>query len=109
MEEYMFKSIISITAIGAALITAPVLAGTTTSAEEKSVTIQYADLNLNSAEGQERLEQRIDAAARKVCKLNEHRTGTRIPSQNRKECFVKARKSAQSQMASVIRDTRRGG
>ncbi|MEO9461844.1 MAG: UrcA family protein [Marinomonas sp.] len=107
----MFKSFIAAATIGTALIAAPAIAGSNTAGSHaaQSSKIQYADLNLATPEGQEQLERRIDTAARKVCKLGEHRTGTRIPSGQRKVCYAKARNSARSQMASLISDTRRGG
>ncbi len=107
----MFKSFIAAATIGTALIAAPAIAGSSSAGSHaaQSSKIHYADLNLATPQGQEQLERRIDVAARKVCKLDEHRTGTRLPSRQRKACYVKARKSARSQMASLISDTRRGG
>lgn len=93
-------------AIGIALIASPAMAG---KAHTQSLQIEYSDLNLNSVEGQARLEDRIDAAAKKVCKLNEQRTGTRLRSNERRECFAKAKKSARNQMAVTIQETQKGG
>lgn len=105
----MFKTPLTAAALGAALIAAPAFAGTAQQSGAQSMTIHYADLNLDTVQGQEQLERRIDAAARKVCNVGKHRTGTRIPSASSKKCFVKARQSARSQMAAIINDTRRGG
>ncbi|MEP2735296.1 MAG: UrcA family protein [Erythrobacter sp.] len=106
----MFKTPLTAVALGAALIAAPAFAGTPApQSGAQSAAIYYADLNLDTAAGQEQLERRIDAAARKVCNVGKHRTGTRIPSAGSKACFAKARQSARSQMASVISETRRGG
>ena len=107
----MFKTPLTAAALGAALIAAPAIAGTNaaTSGSGQSIKVQYADLNLATAAGQEQLSRRIDSAARKVCKVGEHRTGTRIQSSERKECYAKARQSARSQMASMVSENQRGG
>lgn len=109
----MFKTPLTAAALCAALITTPAFAGTTqqsgTQSGAQSMAIHYADLNLDTAEGQEQLERRIQAAARKVCNVGKHRTGTRIPSARSKACFVKARQSARDQVASMVDENRRGG
>ena len=102
----MLKTTIASAVLGLALAATPAAAG---KYEAQSMNVEYADLNLSTVEGQERLERRIDAAARSVCRLGEHRTGTHIPSQERKECFAKARASAKAQMASIMAKQRRGG
>ncbi len=107
----MFTKAFTAAATAAALIATPAIAGTKDDGKypAESMSIQYSDLNLASAEGQAQLERRIDAAARKVCKLGQHRTGTRIPSAESKDCFAKARQSARTQMASVMNANRMGG
>lgn len=77
--------------------------------ETYSKTIQFADLNLASPEGQARLEQRIESAARSVCSVHENRTGTRIRSPELDSCLANARASGKKQMASIMSDVRRGG
>ncbi len=106
----MLKTPLSAAAMAAALIASPALAGTPAKdTGAQSMVIKYSDLNLATAEGQERLERRINAAARKVCNIDRQRTGTRIQSAKNKACYAKARKSARNQMASLISETRRGG
>lgn len=110
----MIKNLMTAAAIGTALIASPTLAGSSpanTAGQHaaQSMSVKYADLNLATAAGQEQLERRIDVAARKVCGVGKHRTGTRIPSSERKACFAKARQSARNQMASAMSDTQRGG
>lgn len=107
----MFTKAFTAAATAAALITTPALAANNTTNKQAapSMTVKYADLNLASAEGQAQLERRIDAAARKVCQVGKHRTGTRVPSMERKKCFAKARQSARSQMATVMNNDRLGG
>jgi UrcA family protein len=57
------------TKLAAALITVATFAGTVAHADDKvpSLTVRYADLNLNSAEGAATLYKRILIAARTVC------------------------------------------
>jgi UrcA family protein len=111
LEDTMWKSLISAGLASAALIATPAMAGGNQAGQHpaQSVQIKFADLNLSTAEGQATLDRRINSAARKVCRLDEQRTGTRIPSHERKVCFAKAKASAKQQMASAINQTRRGG
>jgi len=107
----MFMKAFTAATTAAFLIATPAIAQSNATGKDaaQSMKIKYADLNLASAEGQARLERRIDAAAKKVCQLGKHRTGTRIPSTERKECYAKARQSARSQMASLMNSKRLGG
>ena len=91
--------------IGFAGIAAPAMADNT---EKKTVSVSYAGLDLNTIEGQEMLEQRVEIAARRVCDYNRRETGTLIRTKTR-ECLAKARASARQQVAAVIEDQRRGG
>jgi UrcA family protein len=98
-------------AIGAATLalaftTSPALAG---SSDLPTKGVDYSDLNLNSPQGQARLEQRIESAARKVCRDLERSSGTRIRSHEHGECLANARASAKKQMATILSDQRRGG
>ncbi|MXO91444.1 UrcA family protein [Pontixanthobacter aquaemixtae] len=97
----MRKSLITLAAISAACTAAPAFAD--------SISIQYRDLNLSTAEGQAKLEQRIDRAAKKVCKLGDHTMGTRISDPSAKACYAKAKKQASRQMAAVVQDRNLGG
>jgi len=71
--------------------------------------VDYADLNLSSPEGQERLERRIESAARSVCSVHENRSGTRLRSPELDACLANARAGAKKQVASIMTDQRRGG
>ncbi|WP_298306546.1 UrcA family protein [uncultured Erythrobacter sp.] len=71
--------------------------------------VSYADLNLNTPQGQARLETRLESAARSVCRSHERRSGTRIRSPHLDACLANARASAKKQMAAVMADQRRGG
>jgi len=89
-----------------AFTTSPALAG---SSDLPTKEIAYEDLNLNTQKGQERLEQRIEAAARKVCRDLERPSGTRIRPAEHGACLANARASAMKQMATTLSDQRRGG
>jgi len=71
--------------------------------------VDYADLNLSSPEGQERLERRIESAARSVCSVYENRIGTRLRSPELDACLANARAGAKKQVATIMSDQRRGG
>jgi UrcA family protein len=91
--------------VGIAGITAPAFAGETV---RKSEAVSYKGLNLNTAEGQKLLEQRVEIAARRVCDVQGGPTGTRARRDER-TCLARARTSARAQVAAVIEDERRGG
>ena len=59
----------TIAALGLALPTVAI------AAENRSIDVQYSDLNLATPEGQKALERRIDKAAKQVCGADEARTG----------------------------------
>lgn len=92
--------------IALALSASPALANTTIVPTQ---TIETADLNLETPQGQARLEQRIKYAAREVCGFYDTRSNSRIRSPEVSECLVAARASAQRQVAAMIEDQRRGG
>ncbi len=97
---------VAATALGVVGATTPAMAGTPTVQTQK---VSYADLNLNSAEGQKALEWRLKSAARKVCRYKNHSPyETRSRSIARK-CYVAAMAKAQKQQAAIIEDERRGG
>lgn len=111
MEDNMLKSLTTAAAIGAALIATPAIAGSNQAGSHpaQSTTVKYSDLNLASPEGQATLQRRIEAAARKVCRVGQERTGTRLRSNERQECFAKARQSARKQIAVAMEGKQLGG
>ncbi|MEE4201244.1 UrcA family protein [Erythrobacter sp.] len=99
---------LAILAAGAALtLTAGAALADNTVPVSKS--IEYADLNLDTAAGQKALEYRINSAARDVCGADEVRTGTRIKSPEISACLADARSSAKRQVAAMIAKEKRGG
>lgn len=84
----------------------PALAGTT---EQMSVRVNLGDINLASTSGQKLLDRRIDYAARTVCRADVPSTGSRILTQEKRDCLVKARADARQQVAAINGDRQRGG
>ena len=93
-------------AVGLVLTATPALAETI---ENRSKEISVAGLDLESADGQRMLDQRIERAARAVCGVDEPQTATRIRSSKAYACVAKARANAKQQVAAFIEDQRRGG
>jgi UrcA family protein len=73
------------------------------------VAVRYSDLDLSTADGQAKLEQRINKAAREVCGVNEVTSGTRLPARSSVECYERTRQTVHDQVAEAIaRDNDRG-
>jgi len=75
---------------------------------QKTEDVTYADLNLNTMEGQQTLERRVEIAARRVCQMPGDSSDIRQRKDVRK-CLAKARAKAAQKVAAVIADERRGG
>lgn len=99
----MISKTIAAALIGSTLIAAPLAAQ---SEPAQSLTVKYTDLDLSTEKGQEKLDRRINAAARKVCKADAVRTGTRMRSNDRNQCLATARASVRAQLAELIGDDR---
>ena len=91
-------------AIGLAVSSAPAIAG----GDKNAMVVKYDDLNLDTKAGQEHLERRIDAAAKKVCGMTE-RTGTRLQNGKAQRCYNNAKAKAHAAFAGVLEENRRGG
>lgn len=100
----MFSKTIAATLIGSALIAMPLAAQ---SDPAQTIAVKYDDLDLATEKGQAKLERRINAAAREVCKTNAVRTGTRLRSNDRKQCLEAARASVKAQLAELIKEEHR--
>jgi UrcA family protein len=72
----------------------------------KDVVVRYADLDLATAKGQHDLAHRIDRAAKVACN---YVADGRIPSQEALTCYRQARVKANTEMASLVENTRLGG
>lgn len=79
------------------------------SAAAPTIKIETADLNLATPKGQKTLENRIERAARAVCRATQPNTGTRIMSQEATACLTAARAQAREQVAAIMADQQRGG
>lgn len=78
-------------------------------ASAESITVEHRDLNLSSPEGQAALDQRIDRAARKVCGLDEQRTGTRLAPLKDTKCYRQAKAQVKQQVAAAVAAQQLGG
>jgi UrcA family protein len=74
-----------------------------------TVNVNTADLDLATAKDQKRLEQRVEKAARFVCRTGDVTTGTRLLNHQSRACLAKARISAREQVAALIQEQQRGG
>lgn len=97
----MFKTLATIAVFG--LATAGI------SAQARSIEVNFADLNLSSPAGQERLAKRVDSAARDVCGMDERRIGTRIRSDEAVACYKAAKAKAHAQFAAAAQQQAKGG
>jgi UrcA family protein len=102
----MFNRILAAAAVGAALISTPVLAGDDGASKAE---VEYGDLDLTSEKGQAVLERRVRAAVNQACEASGQVTGSRVMSADKSRCLATARKSAKSQVAAIIENARRGG
>ena len=98
------------TLIGALALTAALPAAATTDAgQQESVIVRYDDLNLANPTGMERLERRINAAARQVCGVGSaSRTRPGEFAQGR-ACMAAAKAKAAKQVAALEIAPARGG
>lgn len=75
----------------------------------KTIAVTTSDIDLATAKGQKTLDQRIERAARTVCRATDLATGSRIMSQEAHACLTKARGQAREQLAVLMADQQRGG
>jgi UrcA family protein len=102
------KTLIAAAATCALTLTAtPAFAAGDPEAPRQSISIR--DLDLATPEGQEELERRIDRVAKQICGLDTVRTGTRIRSREKRECYAQAKASASQQVAAMMKRQNRGG
>ena len=72
-------------------------------------TVQTADLDLSTRAGQQKLERRIDSAARSACAMDRVQTGRLTPSNEQRQCYAQTKASVHEQVAETIaRDNSRG-
>jgi len=88
-------------AAGALLAAQPALA--------ESVKVSYDDLDLSTPKGQKQLQTRINAAAKKICGVDDVRTGTRLPAADAQACVRDTKQQIQQQIAVVLDRHKAGG
>lgn len=93
-------------ALGLACTAAPAFAS---GAATMSLAIDTSDINLATPAGQKLLDQRIEKAARTVCRTTKFTTGTRIMNREARACLAKARVDARQQVAVIMKNRQRGG
>jgi UrcA family protein len=99
-----YPAILAAAALGAATVLAAPAA-----AETASVAVKYSDLDLSTKAGQDRLDRRIDSAARSACGMDRVVTGRFTPSTAQRECYAQTKTSVHEQVAEMIaRDSNRG-
>ena len=98
----MRNAILLAAAFGMALPTTAALA-------QKQTTVEYADLNLDTKEGQEKLDRRIRNAVENACNVGGVQTGTRVPSRAAKHCADETYAKIKKQLASKIENQKLGG
>ena len=102
----MFKNALTAAGVSLALIATPSFAAPS---DTPSADVKIADLNLGTAEGQKTLEGRIEAAARNVCGVGRHQTGSRMKSREVKRCVANAKEQVSKQVATIVDNQRLGG
>ncbi len=75
----------------------------------EAVAVTYEDLDLSTEQGRDKLEQRLDRAARQVCGLDDSRTGSRIRSKDASDCYKQARKQLTDSLAAATAQKASGG
>lgn len=65
----------------------------------ESVAVTFKDLDLSTNAGREELDRRINSAAREACGFNEERTGSRMVTQDARDCYKDARKQIENRVA----------
>ena len=97
-----YAAILAATLGAATVFAASAAAGT-------SVAVKYSDLDLSTRAGQQKLERRIDSAAREACGMDEVRTGRLTASTAQRQCYAQTKASVHNQVAETIaRDNSRG-
>lgn len=84
----------------------PALAG---NAQTLTIDVLTSDIDLNTAQGQKTLDQRVEKAARHVCRTTSITTGSRMMNQSTRACLAKARSDARQQIAALALEQQRGG
>jgi UrcA family protein len=101
-----FAKYLTAAALGAAVLSQPLLAAEETG---KSVEVAYADLNLATEKGRAELDNRLEAAAREACSMDEKIVGSRITSRESRLCYQETREQLDQQFAAIVKKSQAGG
>jgi UrcA family protein len=82
-------------AAAAAIATSP-------AAAQSSLNVRYSDLDLSTADGQAKLESRIDQAARKTCGMDERTVGSRLASRDARDCYAQTKQQVHERVTALI-------
>lgn len=75
----------------------------------RTAQVTFGDLDLETVAGQRTLDNRIERAARNVCRTGGPQTGTRIIDHESRKCLARARADAKQQVAALTGNAQRGG
>lgn len=71
-------------------------------AEQRSITVDYSDLNLTSEKAQKRLTRRIEAAARQVCGFYAYAKPVDAGGTKARACYRQAKADALKKFAAAV-------
>ena len=74
-----------------------------------SVAVSTSDLDLDTTEGQRKLQNRVAKAVREVCRVADLDTGQRLLNRDVRGCLAKARANANQQVAALLADEQQRG
>lgn len=104
LAKTITQTLAAIGLAGAAV--SPALADT---AERKTIAVKTSDVDLGTPQGQKIMEQRVEKAARTVCRATNFTTGTRLMNHETRACMAKARRDAKQRIAALTLEQQRGG
>lgn len=76
---------------------------------QRQLTVEHADLDLDTKQGQKTLDRRIRAAAERICDANQVVTGSRLMSREAKRCIAEVTATARKSVASQLGYKKLGG
>ena len=102
----MKTPVLAIAATATFLTGAPALAGQD---RAQTMVVQFADLDLSTSVGQETLQTRIDAAAKKYCGSDARTAGTPLSASKTQICVREVKTIAARKVDALMEETRLGG
>ncbi len=105
----MKHAVIAASAAGLSLAAIGVAPAVAAQTQERTMVVEYSDLNLETAQGQKILKRRIDKAAKAFCQVDRVETGSRIRNPASLMCYKQAKAAAHEQLAAIVSDQQLGG